>query len=135
MDIAVKVSKRGTCDRKRVGAIIVKDAHIISCGYNGSLNGLPHCDDVGHDMENDHCQRVVHAEANAILYAAKRGVALDGAAIYITVSPCWDCFKMIAQAGIKYVYYVEFYRDSRFLKYAKDLGIVVIHVDIVLDKE
>ncbi|PIN70444.1 deaminase, partial [Candidatus Woesearchaeota archaeon CG11_big_fil_rev_8_21_14_0_20_57_5] len=83
---------------------------ILSTGYNGSVRGLPHCDESGHDMEDGHCVRTVHAEANAIVQAAKNGVAIDSAEIYITASPCWNCFKLIANAGIKTIYFGEFYR-------------------------
>ena len=67
MNIAREVSTRSTCDRKHVGAVIVRDKMILATGYNGSIRGLPHCDDVGHDMEDGHCVRTVHAEANAIV--------------------------------------------------------------------
>ncbi len=124
MDIARVVASRATCDRKKVGAVIVKDKTILSTGYNGSIRGLPHCDDVGHDMdEGGHCVRTVHAEANAIVQAARHGVAIDGATIYVTASPCWNCFKLIANAGIKRVFYMEFYRDERIFDTAKALGI------------
>ena len=75
MDIARQVATRATCDRKHVGALLVRDRTILSTGYNGSIRGLPHCDDVGHMMENGHCVATVHAEANAIIQAAKNGVA------------------------------------------------------------
>ncbi len=74
MDIAKQVATRATCDRKHVGAVLVRDRTILSTGYNGSIRGLPHCDEVGHMMENGHCVATVHAEANAILQAAKNGV-------------------------------------------------------------
>ena len=70
MNIAREVATRATCDRKMVGAVIVRGKTILSTGYNGSLRGLPHCDEVGHEMENGHCVRTVHAEANAIVHAA-----------------------------------------------------------------
>ena len=75
MDIARQVATRATCDRKHVGAVLVRDRTILSTGYNGSIRGMPHCDEVGHMMENGHCVATVHAEANAILQAAKNGVA------------------------------------------------------------
>ena len=77
MAIAKQVSTRSTCDRKHVGAVIVRDKVILSTGYNGSLRGAPHCDDVGHDMENGHCVRTMHAEANAVAQAAKNGVNIN----------------------------------------------------------
>src|SRR5437867_4491579 len=89
MDIARVVSSRSTCERKFVGAVLVRDRTILSTGYNGSIRGMPHCTDAGHMMENDHCVATIHAEANAIIQAAKNGVMIDGAMIYVTASPCW----------------------------------------------
>src|SRR5690606_21611479 len=77
MNLARVVSSRATCDRKHVGAVIVRDRTVLSTGYNGSLRGLPHCDEEGHMMENGHCVATVHAEANAIIQAAKNGVRID----------------------------------------------------------
>ena len=128
MRIAQEVATRSTCDRKNVGAVIVRDKTILSTGYNGSVRGMPHCDDVGHMMENDHCIATVHAEANAIIQAAKNGVALNGADIYVTASPCWNCFKLIANSGIKRIFYMEFYRDRHVIEVAKQAGIELVHV-------
>ncbi|MBD3336614.1 MAG: deaminase, partial [Candidatus Eisenbacteria bacterium] len=89
MRIALQVATRATCDRRQVGAVIVRDRMILSTGYNGSIRGLPHCDDIGHIMENNHCVATVHAEANAIIQAAKNGVCVDRGTIYTTASPCW----------------------------------------------
>ncbi|MFQ6675774.1 MAG: cytidine/deoxycytidylate deaminase family protein [Fidelibacterota bacterium] len=128
MNIAREVSTRATCDRKHVGAVIVREKTILSTGYNGSIRGLPHCDDVGHEMENDHCVRTIHAEANAIVQAARNGVTINDSEIYITASPCYDCFKMIANAGIRKVYYGEFYRDERIKTHAAEARIELIHL-------
>jgi dCMP deaminase len=128
MNIADQVGTRSTCDRKHVGALIVRDKTILSTGYNGSLRGAPHCDEVGHDLENGHCIRTVHAEANAIAQAAKHGVALEDAELYVTASPCLTCFKLVANAGIKAVYYREFYRDERITEYAKQTGILLTYM-------
>lgn len=125
MNIARQAATRSTCDRKHVGAVIVRDRTILSTGYNGSIRRMPHCDEVGHDMENGHCVGTVHAEANAIIQAAKNGVAIDGAEIYTTASPCWSCFKLIANSGIKAIYYGEFYRDERALRVAAQAGIAL----------
>lgn len=128
MKIAIQAATRSTCDRKHVGAVIVKDKTILSTGYNGSIRGLPHCDDIGHMMENGHCIATVHAEANAIIQAAKNGTAIDGADIYVTASPCWNCFKLIANSGIKRICYLEFYRDERILATAEQANIVLEQV-------
>ena len=131
MNIARQAATRSTCDRKHVGAVIVRDKTILSTGYNGSIRGLPHCDDVGHLMEGGHCVGTVHAEANAIIQAAKNGVRIDGAELYTTASPCWSCFKLIANAGIRTIYYGEFYRDTRSVEVARTVGIDLIDLSAV----
>jgi len=130
MNIAKESASRSTCDRKHVGAVIVRDKTILSTGYNGSIRGMPHCDEAGHLMENDHCVATIHAEANAVLQAAKNGVMIDKGEIYITASPCWTCFKMLANAGIKKICYGEFYRDERIFDVAKKLGIELKHIKV-----
>ena len=129
MNIAREVATRSTCDRKHVGAVIVRDKTILSTGYNGSIKGLPHCDEAGHEMVEGHCVRTTHAEANAIVQAAKNGVKIDSAEIYVTASPCYNCFKLIANSGIKIIYYHEFYRDDRILDRAKEVGIKLVSLD------
>lgn len=126
MNIAREVGTRSTCDRKHVGSVIVRDKTILSTGYNGSIRGLPHCDEAGHMMEDGHCVRTIHAESNAIIQAAKNGSAIDGATIYVTASPCWSCFKMIANANIRRVVYGEFYRDQRIFEMARTLEIELV---------
>jgi dCMP deaminase len=131
MNIARQAATRSTCDRKHVGAVIVRDKTILSTGYNGSIRGMPHCDDVGHLMEGGHCVGTVHAEANAIIQAAKNGVRIESAELYTTASPCWSCFKLIANAGIRTIYYGEFYRDTRSIEVARTLGIDLIDLSAV----
>ncbi len=126
MNIARQVATRSTCDRKHVGAVIVRERTILSTGYNGSVRAMPHCDDIGHDLENDHCVATVHAEANAIIQAAKNGVQVDGGQLYTTASPCWNCFKLIANSGIREIYYGEFYRDQKSLKVAAEIGVNLV---------
>lgn len=109
LEIAKVIAKRSTCDRANVGAVIVKDKVILSTGYNGAPRGLPHCDDIGHEIVDGHCIRTIHAEANAIAQAARNGAAIEGATIYLTISPCYDCFKMMINSGIKEVVYKDFY--------------------------
>ena len=130
MNIAKEVATRSTCERKHVGAVIVRDRTILSTGYNGSIRGMPHCDESGHMMENNHCVATIHAETNAILQAAKNGVMIDNSEVFITASPCWPCFKMLANAGIKKIYYGEFYRDERIFDVAKKIGIELIHIPV-----
>ena len=123
-------ASRATCHRKFVGAVIVRDKTILSTGYNGSIRGMPHCSEVGHMMVDGHCVATIHAEMNAIIQAARNGVRIEGASIYITASPCWNCFKALANAGITRICYGEFYRDERSFKVAAQLGIELVHVPL-----
>ncbi|NTV23904.1 MAG: cell division protein DedD [Nanoarchaeota archaeon] len=109
MEVARAVAKRATCDRGMSGCVIAKDKQILVTGYVGSPKGLPHCDEVGHQMKTvihedgtktQHCTRTTHAEQNAICQAAKRGVPIDGATVYCKMTPCATCAKMIINAGI-----------------------------------
>ena len=130
MSIAQVVATRSTCPRKYVGAVIVRNRTILSTGYNGSIRGMPHCSDVGHMMEDGHCVATIHAEANAIIQAARNGVNIDGGTIYVTASPCWNCFKQLANGGIVRIVYGEFYRDDRIFEIAKQIGIELVHVPL-----
>ncbi len=126
MQIARQVSTRSTCGRKRCGAVLVRDRVILSTGYNGSISGTPHCDDVGHMMENGHCVRTIHAEMNAIAQAARNGINISGATLYVTASPCWECFKVLANAGIRRICYGEFYRNEHVLEAAAQIGVEMV---------
>ncbi len=128
MNIAAAVATRSTCQRKHVGAVIARDKVILSTGYNGSIRGLPHCDEVGHLMEDGHCVRTIHAEANAIIQAATHGVRVEGGDLYVTASPCWSCFKMIANAGLRRIVFGEFYRDERIFEVASALNLTLMHL-------
>jgi dCMP deaminase len=130
MAIAREVATRSTCDRKHVGAVIVRDKMILTTGYNGSIRGLGHCDDDGHMMEDGHCVRTVHAEANAIVQAARNGVRLDQGSIYVTASPCFGCFKLIANSGLSRIVFGEFYRDERIFKLSEQLNIQLSHLPL-----
>ncbi len=121
------VGSRGTCDRGRSGTILVKDKRILATGYVGSPIGLPHCDEVGHEMHtvskdsgatSRHCLRTAHAELNVIANAARFGVAIDGSTLYCKMVPCYTCSKTIINAGIKRV--VAF-RDYHAAKQSKDI--------------
>lgn len=126
LSIATVVASRGTCDRKRVGAVLVRDHTILATGYNGSIAGLEHCDEVGHLMEDGHCIRTLHAELNAVLQAARNGVRIEGATLYVTASPCWGCFKALANAGVRRLVFREFYREERIFSVARQLGIELV---------
>jgi dCMP deaminase len=129
MSIARQVATRATCDRKLVGAVLVRDRYILATGYNGSIHGAAHCSEVGHLMEDGHCVRTIHAEANALVQAARNGVRIENATIYVTASPCFNCFKLIANAGVKRIVYGEFYRDQRIFDFATEVGIELVHLD------
>ncbi len=112
MEIAHTVSKRATCDRGRSGCVIAKDRQILVTGYVGSPKGLPHCDDVGHQMKKMlhedghttmHCVRTVHAEQNAICQAARLGISIEGATLYCRMTPCRVCAMLIINCGIRRV--------------------------------
>lgn len=108
--IAQLVSKRGTCPRLQTGAVIMTpQGQVLSTGYNGAVSGQPHCVEVGCLMVQGSCARAVHAEANAITQAAKLGVRIHGAVLVSTHRPCVTCAKLIIQAGILEVLYVEHY--------------------------
>lgn len=107
LDIAKQVAKASYCKRRQVGAVIVKDDNIISFGYNGTISGFPNeceCDNVTK-------QDVLHAESNAIAKCCKSSYSSDGATMYITLSPCFECAKIIIQSGIKKVVYFQNYTD------------------------
>jgi dCMP deaminase len=122
LGMANYVGTRATCDRGRSGSVIVKDRRVISTGYVGSPPGLPHCDDVGHEMhtvlnpdgtKSEHCIRTTHAEQNAMIQAAKFGVSIDGATIYCRMVLCYVCAKLAVTAGIKRVVAVNDYHASK----------------------
>ncbi len=113
MAIAQTNALRGTCERLQVGAVVSRDGRTISEGYVGSPPGMPHCLDDGCVIEDDHCIGTTHAEINALLFAARNGIATDGAEIFITHSPCYPCAKAIVTAGIKrVVWFKEYRKDS-----------------------
>ena len=112
MEIANTVAKRATCDRGRSGCVIARGKQLLVTGYVGSPNGMPHCDEVGHQMKKtihedgsitNHCVRTVHAEQNAICQAAKLGIALEGSTLYCRMTPCRTCAMLIINCGIKRV--------------------------------
>ncbi len=126
MAVAKIVATRSTCDRLRAGAVLVKSNRIISTGYNGSPPGLPHCDDVGHMMEEGHCVRTIHGEHNSILQAAMMpGASTEGATLYTKYIPCIHCCKYVVAVGIKRVVYSKIYRNSKAVDYLKEAGLQV----------
>jgi len=126
MRIAAVVSERGTCNRLQVGAVIAREGRVISTGYVGSAPGSDHCLDVGDELGPDGgCIRTIHAESNAIAFAARSGFSTDGADLYCTHSPCYACAKLLVSAGIRRVVYEIAYRDELPLQFLRSLGIDV----------
>lgn len=121
MDVAQLISKRSTCSRLQVGAVLARDGRIISTGYNGAPSGMPHC---GHTSDFT-CTISVHAEVNAIAYAARNGVATNDATLFTTHSPCRACAQLIINAGITTVYYDAGYRDPSGIELLSTAGVDV----------
>lgn len=122
MEIASVVAKRATCDRGRSGCVVARNKQILVTGYVGAPVGLPHCDEVGHQIKtitnedgtvSKHCVRTTHAEQNAICQAAKIGASINGATLYCKMTPCSTCAKMIINAGIKRVVCQKKYHDGK----------------------
>lgn len=115
IELAENVATRGTCDRAYVGCVLVNSENrIVSTGYNGSIKGNPHCDEVGHTMRDGHCIATIHAEMNALLYCAKEGISVKDCKAYVTHFPCLNCTKALIQAGISQIYYRNAYRIDEY---------------------
>jgi dCMP deaminase len=126
MDSAKLSANMSHCNRAKVGSVLVKDNRIVSNGWNGTVSGMDNCCEESDESGNLVTSKfVVHAEANCILFAAKSGISTNGCSLYVTLSPCSECAKLIAQAGIKKVYYNEAYRDQSGVDYLKSFGVVV----------
>lgn len=128
LKMALEWAKLSHCERKQVGALIVKDRMIISDGYNGTPTGYDNCCE-----DDDGITRwyVLHAEANALTKIAKSNHNADGATLYITLSPCKECSKLILQAGIKRVVYLNAYKDDSGLKFLEQSGVELTFVETV----
>ena len=113
------------CERRKVGALIVKDRMIISDGYNGTPTGM---ENICEDEENYTKWYVLHAEANAIMKVASSTQSCSGATLYVTLSPCKDCSKLIYQAGIVRVVYIDQYKDTTGIDFLKDAGVEVVQI-------
>jgi len=126
LKMALEWAKLSHCSRKQVGALIVKDRMIVSDGYNGTPTGFDNC------CEDDNGEThwyVLHAEANAILKVAKSTHDINGATLYITLSPCKDCSKLIIQSGIKRVVYCKGYKDDSGLSFLKESGVELCQIE------
>lgn len=144
LDLCDAVSKRATCDRGRSGCVIVKAKRILSTGYVGSPAGLPHCDEVGHDMRQvfdddgnvtQHCVRTLHAEQNAIIQAAKFGVSIDEATLYSKMVPCRICAMMIINSGIlRVVADKHYHAEADTVKMLQEAGVELIIISEDVEK-
>lgn len=124
ISIAFLLAERSTCERAKVGAVMVRDNRIVSTGYGGAPSQMPHCTDEGCIIGPDEgCSRTVHAEVNAVAFAAKHGVALEGTTLYVTHAPCYNCAKVLINAGIKEVWFKYPYRDHRGVELLMSRGI------------
>ena len=135
MEVAKLTATRSTCLRRQVGAVIVKDRHIIATGYNGAPRGLSHCDERGGCLRQElgvpsghrhELCRALHAEQNAIIQAATLGQSIEGGTIYITHQPCAICSKMIINSGIKRIVVNEGYPHDLALEFLDEAGLKVV---------
>jgi len=134
LEIATVVAKRSTCLRRKVGAVLVKDRHILSTGYNGAPKGMAHCQEIGclreelnipSGFRHELC-RGLHAEQNAVIQAAVHGVSIKGATLYATTQPCSICTKILINAEVEKVVIAEGYPDGLALSLFKEANIAVI---------
>ena len=129
LTVADAMSLQATCPRLGVGAVLVRDNAILTTGFNGAPKSMPHCVDHGCLMVEGHCKRAVHAERNAIIWAAKRGPAIENSVMYLTHSPCFDCMTLMIQTGVQRVFFRNWYPigriDDRVVALA-DLGQVTL---------
>ena len=124
MNIAYELSNNSYCKRKKVGCIIVKDSNIISIGYNGTISGFNNCCEENNKTKKE----VLHAETNAISKCSKSSYSSNGATMYCTLSPCFECSKLIIQSGIAEVYYNETYRKTDGIDLLKKAGVKTIKI-------
>jgi len=126
LKLAMLASERATCPRMHCGCVLVKDRFVLATGYNGSLPGQPHCEDVGCLIVDNHCVRTNHAEMNALIQAARHGVNTSGATAYITNMSCTTCAKALIAAGIKRVVVFSDFHDTLATQFYKDAGVEIV---------
>ena len=128
LQIARTVATRATCPRASVGAVLTREHRILTTGYNGAPRGVSHCLEAGCLLVHGHCQRAVHAEANAIVQGALHGVGLAGATAYCTHEPCVNCSKLLISAGVERIVYETAYPDPIATELLAEAGVAVAHV-------
>ena len=126
MKTALLWSSASHAKRSQVGCVIAKDKRILATGYNGTLPGRDNCCEVEGSTKDE----VMHAEQNALMFCAKNGVSVEGCDLYVTMSPCMMCSKMIIMSGIKKVYYNSVYRDTSPLELLQESGVETIHHEV-----
>ncbi len=132
LKMALEWGKLSHCERKKVGALIVKDSMIISDGYNGTPTGFENCCE---DDEGKTKWYVLHAEANAIMKVAKSTNNSNGATLYITLSPCKECSKLVLQSGIKRIVYMKAYKDQSGIEFLKKAGLEIEQIEKLDDEK
>ena len=130
LKLAMLASERATCPRIHCGCVFVRDKFVLATGYNGSLPGLPHCEDVGCLVVDNHCVRTNHAEINALTQAAIHGVSVKGATAYITNMSCTSCAKALIAAGIKRVVVFSDFHDTLATQFYTDSGIEISKLEM-----
>lgn len=125
LKLAMLASERATCPRMHCGCVLVKNKNVIATGYNGSIPGDEHCEDIGCLVIDSHCVRTVHAEMNAIVQAARRGHAVDGAIAYVTNMPCTTCAKALITAGVKRVVVFSDFHDTLAMQFFSKAGVPI----------
>lgn len=130
LKLAMLVSERATCSRMHCGCVLVKDKRILSTGYNGSIPGAEHCEDIGCLIVDNHCIRTIHAEMNAILQCSTHGISTKGATAYVTNMPCTNCAKALIAAGIKEVIIFSDYHDTKAEDFFKDANVLLRRIKI-----
>lgn len=123
LDVARVMSTRGTCTRTRVGAVLAVAGRICSTGHNGAPSGLPHCHHLVGEVYTETCTTAVHAEANAVAFAARHGVSIQGATLYCTHTPCVHCAMLLVNAGIVRVVCATRYRSDAGIKVLQVAGV------------
>ncbi|MDR3668966.1 MAG: cytidine/deoxycytidylate deaminase family protein [Ignavibacteriaceae bacterium] len=130
LKLAMLASERATCPRMHCGCVLVKDRFVLATGYNGSIPGHPHCEDVGCLIENNHCIRTNHAEINALVQAAKHGINVTGCTAYITNMSCTTCAKALIASGIVRVVVFSDYHDTLAVDFYTKSGVEIVKLDI-----
>jgi dCMP deaminase len=126
MQIARTVATRATCPRASVGCVLTRGHRILTTGYNGAPRGVAHCTEVGCTIDNGHCLRATHAEANAVVQGALYGISVDGAVAYCTHQPCVNCSKLLISAGITKIVYETAYPDAVAGKLLSEAGVALV---------